>query len=247
MPQPQLLLISIIILFMFWLAVSRLHCSYVIFSRWMFYHVFSRFKAGFALLLWILSTLWYVCGWLKRSISHLSFVFSNRREQRLRTCTYSHSLNAQVTLSISDDYTIIFIYFILHAVYFLLPPAVVLFPTLRSPLCEQFAFPGCEASGRKIESLHAPHAHGGFFANKCAFLIFLLHFWQNYYIKTLKLEIFCYFTTSFAGTRTNGGDSQQCERSERAWYYRKTTGKDTGRAWVGDRLVLFIGMTGGMT
>lgn len=104
---------------------------------------------------------------------------------------------------------------------FLLPLAVVWFPTLWSPLCEQFALPWCGESRRKVESLHETHASWHFLSECLCFLIKML---------TERNTKTCFVL----GATTNEGDYQ--------WLWNVSmlitvsVQEDTKLPWVGDCL-----------
>lgn len=108
-----------------------------------------------------------------------------------------------------------------NVVDFLLPLAVVWFPTLWSPLCEQFALPWCGESRREVESLHETHASWHFLSKCVCFLIKML----------TERNMMTFFVLD---ARTNEGDYQ--------WLWNVSmlitvsVQEDTKLPWVGDCL-----------
>lgn len=137
--------------------------------------------------------------WLKRNISRLT----------VETPVKAWGKNSRLE---QEPFQALLFRFINSVVYFLLPLAVVWFPTLRSPPCKHFAFPERVAARLKVGmQLTQTLAH-------CRAWCMLVTIYIN-------VKCSCLITIYRGGMRHNVGDFQMIKKSKCAWYYRKCTGR----------------------
>lgn len=88
---------------------------------------------------------YFTCGWLKRNCN--KYV-----QLGWRWSTWTLLLHLTLVLAFQISHWGICLLNYNYEVYFLLPPAVVWLLTLRSPLWQHCAFPGCEQVGASLKA-----------------------------------------------------------------------------------------------